>query len=257
MRDICREVQGRLQTLDVGTWDGVSRTRAQAVFERVEPKGEFVSNVLTGLGQKLQRVADKYENVDRAGANALSNAWWVNWDVPPVVIAHSFGQEPSTFRVSQEGLDYLKQFEGLSLELYNDPGKNCTIGWGHLVHRGPCDGRPSEAPFADGITMEQAEAMFQEDVERHSQAVRDHVKVPLTQRQFDALSSFAYNVGPQGFADSDVLTVLNTGNYEGVPRALMRHNIAWDEDIQAYREFPGLTRRRREEGEMFLRDILR
>lgn len=59
--------------------------------------------------------------------------------------------------------------------LYDDLGKgkgNCTIGWGRLVHNGPCDGRGSEKPYLDGITLETAESYLTQDIQRVARSRR-------------------------------------------------------------------------------------
>src|SRR5919202_510274 len=93
--------------------------------------------------------------------------------------------------VSEAGLRLIRDFEGMVLHLYGDPGRgcHCTIGVGHLVHHGPCDGRPEEAPFLGGMTEAEAFELLRQDLARFSAAVEHLVVVPLTQHQFDALVS--------------------------------------------------------------------
>ena len=69
-------------------------------------------------------------------------------------------------RVSDSGLRFIADHEGTVLRLYNDPAGHCTIGVGHLVHLGHCDGRGSEQPFLQGITEAQALQLLREDVAR-------------------------------------------------------------------------------------------
>lgn len=135
--------------------------------------------------------------------------------------------------------------EGLRLNLYNDPVGHCTIGIGHLVHLGPCDGRESEAPFTTGFTQEQAYELFRTDVANYERAVRDLVKVPLTQNQFDALVSFTCNVGVHTFAHAGLLSKLNQGDYESVPSELNRWVYASGQKLS------GLVKRRANEGALF------
>jgi lysozyme len=65
------------------------------------------------------------------------------------------------------------------------------------------------------------------------------------QNQFDALVSFAYNIGGPHFEGSTLLQVLNQGNYYAVPGQMLRWNRAGGVVV------PGLTNRRRDEGALF------
>lgn len=118
-------------------------------------------------------------------------------------------------KTSKHGIAVMHYFEQCRLEAYPDPGSATgepwTIGWGHT---GP--------DVYEGLvwTQERADAVFREDLERFEQAVRSLVTVQLTQGQFDALVSFAYNVGPdidsdkvaEGLGDSTLLRMVNAGN---------------------------------------------
>jgi lysozyme len=154
---------------------------------------------------------------------------------------------PMPADLSRAGAEFIAGFEGCVLHLYNDPVHHCTVGIGHLVHHGRCDGRPSEAPFRDGITRERAYDIFREDVVPFARAIRRHVRVPLNQPQFDALLSWAFNCGAGVLRTSTLARRLNAGDYDSVPSELMR----WNKAGNPPRVLPGLTRRRRAEGELF------
>lgn len=144
-------------------------------------------------------------------------------------------------RLSAKGVRFIAQWEGFEPRLYNDPLGHCTIGYGHLVHRGRCNG--SEPPnFKDGITRAEALELLHEDAARFVRCVNKGVRVRLNQHQFDALVSFSYNVGCAAFTGSTLLRKLNQGRYDDVPAELMR----WTNG-----GLPGLVRRRRAEGRLF------
>lgn len=65
-------------------------------------------------------------------------------------------------RLSKKGADFIGAFEGFSATLYNDPAGHCTIGYGHLVHLGNCDGS-EPAEFKRGITRKRAARLLRED----------------------------------------------------------------------------------------------
>jgi GH24 family phage-related lysozyme (muramidase) len=143
--------------------------------------------------------------------------------------------------VSRAGIQFIGGWEGFRGDLYNDPLGHCTIGYGHLVHRGRCNG--SEPPqFKRGITHAQGLDLLQDDVRRFADAVDVAVRVALRQHQFDALVSFAYNVGTGAFSGSTLLRKLNGGDHASVPSELMR----WTNN-----GLPGLVRRRRAEGVLY------
>lgn len=146
--------------------------------------------------------------------------------------------------VSPAGVRFIAEFEGFSAKLYNDAAGHCTIGFGHLVHRGPCSGN-EPATFREGLTREQALGLLADDIGARALAVARLVTVPLSQHQFDALVSFAFNVGLGAFEDSTLLRRLNDGDYASVPKELMRWVYAGG------RKLDGLVRRRTAEGQLF------
>jgi lysozyme len=145
---------------------------------------------------------------------------------------------------SRAGVRLIARFEGFRSDLYDDAAGHCTIGYGHLVHTGACSGSES-VEFRRGITRERALEILGEDAESAAAAVNDAVKVPLEQDQFDALTSFVFNVGAGAFRESTLLKLLNQGKYEDVPEQLDRWVKAGP------RTLPGLVARRKVEGELF------
>ncbi len=152
-------------------------------------------------------------------------------------------------QIGEAGLTLIKVFEGFSGSLYNDPAGHCTIGYGHLVHLGPCDGS-EPAEFRAGISEGRATELLLADVAEASATVGSAVVVPLNQHQFDALVSFTFNVGSGSFRDSTLLRLLNGGDYASVPNELNRWVFADGKVL------PGLERRRRAEGTLFRDGVL-
>ena len=147
-------------------------------------------------------------------------------------------------RLSDSGVDFIARFEGFRGTLYNDPAGHCTIGFGHLVHRGRCNGgEPAE--LRAGITRRRAAELLRIDAAVAEAAVRDGVRVDLTQQQFDALVSFTFNVGAGAFRRSTLLERLNRGGYGAVPGQLRRWVTA------SGRTLPGLVARRDAEARLF------
>lgn len=104
-------------------------------------------------------------------------------------------------KMSQDGLELLKSFEGLRLTAARLPDGRWTMGHGHTQHA------------RDGavITAEDAEALLRYDLIPVVAAVNDAVTETISQRQFDALACFAFNVGVDAFLGSDVLARVNQG----------------------------------------------
>jgi lysozyme len=145
---------------------------------------------------------------------------------------------------SEAGVRFIAGFEGFRSRLYNDPGGHCTIGYGHLVHHGRCNGNEPEE-FKQGISQKRGLELLGQDADVAERAVNRRVQVVLTQSQFDALVSFAFNVGTGAFGGSTLLRRLNGGEYDAVPAELMR----WVNSGGT--QLPGLVRRRRAEGVLF------
>lgn len=143
-------------------------------------------------------------------------------------------------KTSQAGIDLIHSFESLRLKAYPDPGskdgKPVTIGWGST---GP------DITLSTVWTKEQADARFAKDLARFEIGVSKSVSVNLKQHQFDALVSFAYNVGLGNFLSSTLLKMLNEGYVKNAGLQLLR----WDKNDS--KVMPGLTRRRKAELKMF------
>lgn len=139
--------------------------------------------------------------------------------------------------MSEKGLALVKSFEGCYLEAYLCPAKVWTIGYGHTdnVEKGQT------------ITKEEAERLLIKDLAWAENVVEKHVKVELTAHQFDALTSFVFNVGEGAFNGSTLLRELNKGRYEAVPGQLLR----WNKAGKPKRTLKGLTRRRMAEAALW------
>lgn len=120
-----------------------------------------------------------------------------------------------TRRINAAGLALIKQWEGLRLTSYKDVVGVWTVGYGSTgTHV-----RPNMT-----ITKQEADQLLIADLDRFERAVDKLVKVSLTDNQFAALVSFAFNVGEgkDGFATSTLLRKLNRGDYAAVPAELAK-----------------------------------
>lgn len=145
-------------------------------------------------------------------------------------------------RMTDEGLALIRQFEGFRGSAYRDAVGVWTIGYGHTAMAGPPDVFPGLC-----ISHDEAVGILARDVEVFARGVSAALHVAVTDGQFSALVSFAYNVGLGNFRKSSVLRAVNAGDLAAVPRRL---NL-W---VKAGgRTLPGLVRRRAAEGALFTR----
>lgn len=105
-------------------------------------------------------------------------------------------------KISFEGLNLIKNYEGLRLEAYYCPSGILTIGYGHTG---------SDVWVGMTVTESEAENLLQQDLVKFENAVKKYITVPLNQNQFDALVSFTYNVGIGALQDSTLKKRLNAG----------------------------------------------
>ncbi|MBS1532894.1 MAG: lysozyme [Bacteroidetes bacterium] len=123
-------------------------------------------------------------------------------------------------KLSNQGINVIKNFEGLSLAAYRDVAGVWTIGYGSTRYH---DGRPVK-PGDKLANEQQASALFSNTLGQYQDAVNQYVKVPLTQNQFDALVSFTYNLGTGALKESTLLKKLNEKDYAGAADQF----LVWD-----------------------------
>jgi len=159
-------------------------------------------------------------------------------------------QMPANLMLSTSGAAFIAAFEGFSAVPYNDPSQaqNCTIGYGHLIHAGPCTS--TDKQNWGSITVQQGQALLQSDVNtRFVPALRTGIPAtPLTQTQFDALIDWIYNEGAGVITgSSSVRNALRVSppQYSAVPQDLMNYVSADGKKLC------GLYRRRISEGNLW------
>lgn len=143
-----------------------------------------------------------------------------------------------TAKISQNGIDLIKSFEGMKLKAYPDPatgGDPWTIGVGHT---GP-DVHPGLV-----ITEAQADELLRKDLQRFVDAVNRLCPI-TTQGQFDALVSFCFNVGDGNLKTSTLRRLHNEGAYDAAAMQFARWSRANGKVMK------GLTRRRAAEASLY------
>lgn len=143
---------------------------------------------------------------------------------------------------SQTGINLIKGFEGKRLTAYDDGVGVWTIGYGTIKY--PNGVRVKKG---DTCTDAQAESYLKNDLVKFESAINRLVKVPLNQNQFDALSSFTYNLGETNLSKSTLLKKLNAKDYAGAADQFLVWNRAGGKVLT------GLVRRREAERNLFLK----
>ena len=139
-----------------------------------------------------------------------------------------------------QAVELVKQFEGLRRRAARLPEGGWTIGYGHTV----------SARRGASVTSGEAEALLLYDLNRVATAVDELVFTPLNQNHFDALVSFAFNIGADNFRRSTVLKRINEGRLLQAASALelWRKAMFEGEDLV----LDALVRRRAAEKALFL-----
>lgn len=154
-------------------------------------------------------------------------------------------------KISQAGIDLIKHFEGFQAKAYLCPAGKLTVGYGHTGK----DVKPGMV-----ISQAQADALLLADLRQAEKDVNSLVTASLTQSQFDALVSFAFNVGSdidldtiaEGLGDSTLLRLVNRKDFDLASKEFLKWDKATNPKTGKKEALPGLTKRRRAESILFL-----
>lgn len=138
---------------------------------------------------------------------------------------------PSVLVASSEIVKFISRFEGFHSKAYLCPAGVWTIGFGHT----------SGVRKGDVVTEDEALKFLRSDLRTAEGTIRLAVKAPLRQCEFDALTSFIFNVGGGNFAKSTMRQLINEHQYDLAAREFRRWNKAGGFTLA------GLVRRRKAE----------
>lgn len=124
-----------------------------------------------------------------------------------------------TMRMSADGRAKLMQREGVKTKTYRDTEGVLTIGVGHTA----AAGEPHPTPGLK-ISREQVDEILSRDLVRYENIVNRNIHAPLTQGQFDALTSICFNVEHALSPDSTVVRRLNAYDYAGAADAFLLYD---------------------------------
>lgn len=128
-------------------------------------------------------------------------------------------------KISQNGINLIKKFEGCVLKVYLDPIGVKTIGYGHT------GAEINMCPVGARISQEQADLFLEQDLAKFEANVNKYDSVyHWTQNEFDALCSFAFNVG-----SIDQLTAKGTRTKQVIANKILEYNKAGGKPILTYR----------------------
>lgn len=152
-------------------------------------------------------------------------------------------------QASERGKDLIKRFEGLITHSYLCPANKLTIGVGHTG---------SDVKKGMIITEEEAENLLKKDLKKIEDKLNyslQHDNITLNQNQFDALCSFAFNLGYSTLVFSTLWKKLKQGDYAGASAEFPKWVYITKIDPETGERFKlklkGLEQRRKSEQELF------
>lgn len=138
-------------------------------------------------------------------------------------------------KISENGLRLIKQFEGLRLDSYKDAAGVPTIGYGHT----------NNVVLGQKITEEKAEEFLKQDLVKAQTVVSKYdSKYHFNQNEFDALVSFAFNIG-----SITALTKFGSRSKSEIASKMLLYVKAGG------KKMPGLVNRRKAEHDLFLTPV--
>ena len=160
----------------------------------------------------------------------------------------NFGKAPNP-EVDAGGRKFIKDYETFEPNVYyldKQKKRQPTVGYGHRIFPGENISGP--------LTQQQAEELFEKDIETRVMPYLRRVEVPLNQNQVNAVASFIFNTGGPRFLKSTLFKKLNQGDYAAVGVELQKYykSTAMGQGLKG---LPGLTPRRLDEAQLFNRPL--
>lgn len=153
-----------------------------------------------------------------------------------VFIVSALNKRANAMKISKNGLQIIKDFEGCRLTAYQDAVGVWTIGYGHTLN----------VKAGQTITQAEADKLIEDDVAYFAKRVSLLVGNKVNQNQFDALVSFAYNVGVGNLSTSTLLKkVLKNPSDTTIADEFKRWKYAGGKVLE------GLVKRREREAQLY------
>lgn len=146
-------------------------------------------------------------------------------------------------KANAAAIKLITSFEGCKLTAYQDSVGIWTIGYGNTMYSNGVSVKKG-----DTITKEQAITLFSTILSRFESGVDKLVRTDVTENQFGALVSFAYNLGIGTLQRSDMLKkVIKNAKDETIRNEFMRFTKAGGKELK------GLVRRRQAEADLYFK----
>jgi lysozyme len=127
-----------------------------------------------------------------------------------IVFRAKLGQMKMHPRVTKAAIELVKRFEGLRRRAARLPDGGWTIGYGHTL---------TTREGAE-VSAEEAELLLFYDLSEVASRIDAWTLTPLNENQFEALTSFAFNIGLENFRSSTVLKRINEGQHLSAAAAM-------------------------------------
>lgn len=156
-------------------------------------------------------------------------------------------------KVSDYALKAITHHEGVRLNPYRCPARLWTIGVGHVIDpnhaKVPFEER-NLLPIPDGwnrkLSMNEVNAILTADLQRFERGVLRYCPSGITQGRFDALVSFAFNLGLGTLQRSTLRQKHNRGDFDGAADEFLKYTKSSGKVLK------GLVNRRKDERTMYL-----
>ena len=148
------------------------------------------------------------------------------------------------YKISKNGIKEIRESEGVEFEVYKDSAGLFTVGVGHLLVF------PQDKWLMNKrLTIKEVDSILKSDLKRFEDNLNKVIKVEINQNQYDALVSFAFNIGNNAFNTSSALRVLNNNQFDKVGSKMILYNKIYLNG--SLRVSGGLTNRREKEIDLF------
>lgn len=225
--------------------------------------GESYKQLNQYPNQRLFNAIDNFRTENKIKENgAVKPGHWTEVKINEELRKEKM-ENMKNMKISSKGLSWLKDKEDKILDkqgkhiIYDDQTglpvntneplpKGATIGYGHLIKSGE--------DFRNGITENVAAELLRSDIATAERAVKNNIFVPLSQNQYDALVSLAYNIGARNFATSTVVKYINNQKFHS--SVYPNLESAWKAWNRSQGEISnGLINRRQHEWDMYKNGI--
>ncbi len=148
-------------------------------------------------------------------------------------------------KVSKQCLEMIRHHEGVRFKPYQCPAKLWTVGVGHVIG----DGKTLPPEWNRSFSKDEVDSILASDLRRFERGVLRLCPRNLTQSRFDALVSFAFNVGLGSLQRSTLRMKHNRGEFDACVKEFLKWSKAGGKVLN------GLLNRRKDEAKRYAEGI--